>query len=147
MVSFKLDEEIQKDAFHFVMFLYQAYNLPHFQFYSQNMTLSTLLILAVSRMCIIYDLCNGPCPPQSLTGSVVEHQSMESKGLRVGSSQRLRIFSLSYAGDKMRKIFPYYQVCIFNQIITLRKMKKSEVCLQTKWPIQPQFILNSTAQE
>ena len=30
MVSFKLDEETQKDAFHFVMFLYQACNLPHF---------------------------------------------------------------------------------------------------------------------
>ena len=30
MVSFKLDEEIQKDAFHFAMFLYQAYNSPPF---------------------------------------------------------------------------------------------------------------------
>ena len=27
MVSFKLDKEIQKDAFHLVMFLYRAYNL------------------------------------------------------------------------------------------------------------------------
>ena len=50
MVSFKLNEEIQKDAFHLVMFLYQAYNLLPFSFYSQNTTLSMLLILAVSRM-------------------------------------------------------------------------------------------------
>ena len=63
MVGFKLDEEIQKDAFHLVMFLYQSYNLLPLSFYLQNMTLSTLMILAVSRMCIIYDLCNGPCPP------------------------------------------------------------------------------------
>ena len=30
MVSFKLDKEIQKDAFHLVTFLYQAYNLLPF---------------------------------------------------------------------------------------------------------------------
>ena len=39
----------------------------------------------------------------SLCGSVVEHGSAESEGLRFDSSWGLRIFSLSHARDKTKK--------------------------------------------
>ena len=35
----------------------------------------TLLILAICWMHVIYELCNGPCSPWSLCGSVIKHQS------------------------------------------------------------------------
>ena len=38
----------------------------------------------------------------SLYGSVVEHQSTESEGLRFNSSRGLRIFSLSHTPDKKK---------------------------------------------
>ena len=44
----------------------------------------------------------------SLYGSVVEHPSAESKGLRLDSSWGLRIFSLSQARDKTKNIFLYF---------------------------------------
>ena len=50
------------------------------------MTLSSLLILAVCRT------RNGPCSPEVLFGSVVEHRSSESESLRLDSSSGLRIF-------------------------------------------------------
>ena len=51
------------------------------------MMLSKLLILAVCRTRVIYELLNEPCSPQSLCGSVVEHGSSESEGLRFDSSR------------------------------------------------------------
>ena len=44
-----------------------------FSFYVLNMTLSTLLILAVCRTRVIYELGTGPFSPESLCGSVVEN--------------------------------------------------------------------------
>ena len=43
-----------------------------------------------------------PCSLGSLLGSVVEHWSAESEGLRFDSSWGLRIFSLSHAYDKTK---------------------------------------------
>ena len=45
---------------------------------------------------------------RSLCGSVVEHRSAESEGLRFDSSWGLRIFSLSHARDKTKNIFLYF---------------------------------------
>ena len=52
---------------------------------------------------VSYELRNKPRSPWSLCGSVVEHRSAESKGLRFDSSWGLRIFSLSHARDKTKK--------------------------------------------
>ena len=69
-----------------------------------EMILLTLLILAVCRTCVILnfiiDLLH--C---SLCGSMIEHWSRESEGLRFDSSWGLRIFSLSYARDETKSIF------------------------------------------
>ena len=40
--------------------------VPSFLFCLQNMMLSTLLILAVYRTRVIYELRDGPCSPSSL---------------------------------------------------------------------------------
>ena len=40
-----------------------------------NNILLTLLILAICWMHVIYELCNRPCSPWSLCGSVIKHQS------------------------------------------------------------------------
>ena len=69
-------------------------NLQSFLLYQQIMSLSTLLIPAVCRTPVIYELCNGPCSPLSLCGSVVEHESTKHEGLRFDSSWGLRIFFL-----------------------------------------------------
>ena len=91
---------------HLSLFLYQAQNLPSSLFYLQNMTILTLLILAVCRMCVIYELCNGLCSPQSLCGSVVEHQSVESKGLRFNSSWNSEFFfSCPTLETRLKNIF------------------------------------------
>ena len=52
---------------------------------------------------VSYELRNKPRSPWSLCGSVVEHRSAESEGLRFDSSWGLRIFSLSHARDKTKK--------------------------------------------
>ena len=67
------------------------------------MTLLTLLILTVCRMYVVCGLCNEPCSPQSLWGSVAEYQSMDSKGMRFDSTWGLRTFSLPHAYDKTTK--------------------------------------------
>ena len=41
-------------------------------------------------------------------GSVVEHWTPESEGIRFNSTWRLRIFSLSHACDKTKNIFLYF---------------------------------------
>ena len=51
---------------------------------------------------------NRPHSLWSLCGSVVEHQSVESEGLRFASSRGLIIFSLSHACDRMKNIFLYF---------------------------------------
>ena len=60
------------------------------------MTILTLLILAVCRICVIYELC----------GSVVEHQSVESKGLRFSSSWDSEVFfSCPTLETRLKNIF------------------------------------------
>ena len=60
------------------------------------------------RSFLSYELRNRPRSPWSLRGSVVEHRSAKSKGLRFDSSSGLRIFSLSHARDKTKNIFLYF---------------------------------------
>ena len=60
-------------------------------FYLQNMTLTTLLILAICRMRIIYELCNGLAHHRVSTAQLVEHRSAEPEGLRFAFSWGLRI--------------------------------------------------------
>ena len=86
--------------------LLRAQNLPFLSFYSQNMTLSTLLILEVCRTRVIYELHIRPCSPYSLCGSVTEHRSTESEGR--GSVLHGHSFSLSNARDKTKNIFIYF---------------------------------------
>ena len=71
-----------------------------------NIMLLTSLIVAICWMHVIYELCNGPCSPWSLCGSVEEHQSMEkSKGLRPWGP---RNFSLFDTHDKTKNIFLHF---------------------------------------
>ena len=85
------------------LFLYQSQNLA-----MSNMTISTLLILAVCRTCVYYFLTG--LNHHSLCGSVVEHQNVESEGLRFNSSWGLRFlswqdektsFSISYQAQNL----------------------------------------------
>ena len=65
-------------------------------------------ILAVCRTRVMYELRNGPRPPKSLCGSVVEYRSAETEDLRFHSSWELRTFSLSHARDRTKNIFLYF---------------------------------------
>ena len=57
----------------------------------------------------MHELRSGPCPPQSLLGSVVERRSAESKDLRSDSHGDSEFFSLSHARDETEKnIFIYF---------------------------------------
>ena len=64
---------------------------------------------------------DSPRSPWSLCGSVVEHRSAVSEGLRFDSSWGLRIFSLSHARDKTNKNlslhFNYFSVSQNKQVI------------------------------
>ena len=72
------------------------------------MALSTSLIPEVCRTRVTYEHHNGRRSPESLCGSVVQHRSAESEGLRFHSLWELRIFSLSPARDKTQNILLYY---------------------------------------
>ena len=63
--------------------LLRAQNLPFLSFYSQNMTLSTLLILEVCRTRVIYELHIRSCSPYSLCGSVAQLQSIGARNPKV----------------------------------------------------------------
>ena len=74
-------------------------------------------------------ICDRPPSLGSLCGSVVEHWSTESEGLRFDSSSGVRIFSLSYAHDKTKNIFLYfftelkiYHLSYFNEKSVLGKV-------------------------
>ena len=81
-----------------------------------NMTISTLLILAVCRTCVYYFLTG--LNHHSLCGSVVEHQNVESEGLRFNSSWGFRFllwqdektsFSISYQAQNLPSQLFYLQ--------------------------------------
>ena len=81
-----------------------------------NMTISTLLILAVCRTCVYYFLTG--LNHHSLCGSVVEHQNVESEDLRFNSSWGLRFlswqdektsFSISYQAQNLPSHVFYLQ--------------------------------------
>ena len=99
MVSTRYDKT--KNIF---LYFFSELKTYHLLFLSTNVTLSTLLILAVCRMRVIHELHKTPSSQWSICSSVVEHQSAESEGLRVDSSWGLRIFSLSHARDKKKNI-------------------------------------------
>ena len=54
---------------------------------------------------------------RTLCGSIIEYWSAESEGLRFDSSWGLRIFSLSHARDKTKKIFLYIFHYMISKII------------------------------
>ena len=95
---------------HLSLFLYRAQNLPPLLFLPTNITLSTLLILAVCRkrvMNLVIDLAHcGVTVTQWL-----QHLSAKSEGLRFSSSWGLWIFSLSHARDEMKKNLYLLNVC------------------------------------
>ena len=57
---------------------------------------------------LVYEFRNRPCSPLSLCGSVVEHRSAESEGLRFDSSKGLIIFSLSHVRNETKNNFLYF---------------------------------------
>ena len=94
MVGFELGKETKKDGFfsschewgqrktnHLSPFLHRAQNSLSFFPYLQNMTLSTLLILAVCRTRVIYKLRDRSRSPWSLSGLVIQHRSADFVGL------------------------------------------------------------------
>ena len=71
------------------------------------MALSTLLISALCRTRVIYELRND-LARHKVYNSVVEHRRAGSKGLRFDSLWELRNFALSHARDEtITKIFLY----------------------------------------
>ena len=66
------------------------------------MALSTLLISALCRTRVIYELHND-LARHKVYNSVVEHRRAGSKGLRFDSSWELRNFALSHARDETIK--------------------------------------------
>ena len=107
MISTRYDK--RKNIF---LYFFTELKTYHLLFLSTNVTLSTLLILAVCRTRVIHELHKTPSSPWSICSSVVEHQSAESEGLRVDSSWGLRIFSLSHARDKTKNIFLDIEIVI-----------------------------------
>ena len=88
LVSFELNKEIEKDIF--------------------------LLVTNVGKRITsesprgIEPQTFGFCAHLSLCGSLVEHSSAESEGLRFDSSWGLRIFSFSHAREMTKNIFLYF---------------------------------------
>ena len=64
---------------------------------------SSSIHMNLTQLLSLYELHNRPRSPWSLCGSVIEHWSAETEGLRLDSSWGLRIFSLSHARDKRKK--------------------------------------------
>ena len=64
-----------------------------------------------------YGLRNTPRSPWSLYGSVVEHRSAESEGLKFDSSRGLIILSLSHACDKTKKTS--FFICLLSSKLTI----------------------------
>ena len=86
---------------HLSLFLHRAQNLPSFLFYIQNIT-STLLILAIWRMRVMYKLCNVPCSLESLwlSGWALERVIRRSEVWFLMWTQN---FSFVHACDKMKR--------------------------------------------
>ena len=83
--------------------------LPSFFFLLQNMTLTTLLILAVCRTRIMHELRSWPCPPQTLRASVVEHQRAESEDFRSDSHGDSEVFlCLTLVKRRKKNLFIYF---------------------------------------
>ena len=61
----------------------------------------------------MHELRSGPCPPQTLRGSVVEHRRAESKDLRSDSHGDMEMetfsFFISLAGSKSNHLS--YSIC------------------------------------
>ena len=73
------------------------------------MTLTSLLILAVCRTRIMHELRSGPCPPQSLLGSVVKRWSAESEDLRSDSHGDSEFFlCLTLVTRRKKNCFLYF---------------------------------------
>ena len=87
---------------------------PSFSLLSSTFLLSpsvliVIVIIVITNAALL--LCNRPCSPRSLCGSVVKYRRAKSEGLRFDSQRGLRSFSLSHARDKTKKkkfLYPYY---------------------------------------
>ena len=82
------------------------------------MTLSTLLISALCRTRVIYELRND-LARHKVYNSVVEHRRAESKGLKFDSSWELRNSALSHARDE--KIKKYFSISLPSFLIIFTK--------------------------
>ena len=70
-----------------------------------NNILLTSLILAICWMHVIYELCNRPCSPWNLCGSVIQHQSTKkSRGLRSWGPR-----NVLYQAQNLKSILFYLQ--------------------------------------
>ena len=105
-----------QDEKHLSLFLYWVQNLPPLILFINMMLCRTI------AGCMSYELCNRPHSLWSLSGSVVEHWSAESEGLRFNSSWGLRILSLSHTwwDNKHLSLHISYQQ-IWCQSCTCRK--------------------------
>ena len=88
LVSFELGKEIEKDVFLLVT--------------SEGKRITSESPWGIEPQTF------GFCAHLSLCGSVVEHSSAESEGLRFDSSWGLRIFSLPHILDKKKNIFLHF---------------------------------------
>ena len=88
LVSFELGKEIEKDVFLLVT--------------SEGKRITSESPWGIEPQTF------GFCAHLSLCGSVVEHSSAESEGLRFDSSWGLRIFSFSHAREMTKNIFLYF---------------------------------------
>ena len=88
LVSFELSKEIEKDVFLLVT--------------SEGKRITSESPWEIEPQTF------GFCAHLSLYGSVVEHSSAESEGLRFDSLWGLRIFSFSHAREMTKNIFLYF---------------------------------------
>ena len=121
---FSFVPRLWQDEKHLSLFLYRAQNLPSLLFLSTNITLSTLLILAVCRKRgqrlmqshVKHGLlrnCFLPCHStlREKLRDISKNEwawSAESEGLRLDSSWALRIFSFSRAHLSLTSV--YYSI-------------------------------------
>ena len=83
MVSFELGKELKKDVFHLVTNVGQRF----YKHYAIDIADPS------SMQDACHELRNRPRSPWSLCGSLIEHWSAESEGLRFDSSWGYRMFT------------------------------------------------------
>ena len=83
---------------------------------------------------ILHELRSGPCPSQSLLGSVVEHRSAESEDLRSDSDGDSEFFLCPTLVTRRKKI------SLFISLVG-SKSKSKGVCIRCFIEKKPNFLL------